>query len=254
MKYLKLFEATDILEVEQTIKEICLELEDEGFEITLNNIFTGGRISVPLTLNMSLLRHSNMGLRTFIYDEVSEVIERIRDYMRTQGYATYVNKKYAFKDPSINKFKSDPLLDVYISFLEIPKHIRKFNESIDQAISDEVKSDLKDICLDLSDEGFTVNIKGIIPPSKDRIFQGTILGSVKILKIRERTFEPFRSKFHEFKYSDVQEYIERIKDYLTPLGYDITIYVIESKGEGEVKWILFESDIEILRAIYLRIT
>lgn len=72
-------EAKDIV---QNLKDICIELEDEGFKIFLQGI----NPHVEIHLGIS------KGGEDFKYGEVSEVVERMKDYMKQEGYSAVVKK------------------------------------------------------------------------------------------------------------------------------------------------------------------
>jgi hypothetical protein len=103
------------------------------------------------------------------------------------------------------------------------KHLRRFNES------NEVVEDLKDICMELEDEGFTIMIfdkRTNYLPLND-VTDGDInfVHSFFIMK---------PNRFHErplvnggtitYDYSEVKEVIERIEDYLGNSLIDVSAF------------------------------
>jgi len=86
--------------VVENIKDICLELQDDGFNVIID----------PTICHI----YSTNG---FKYDQVSEVIERVKDYISSEGYniTVYKDKRSTF---SPNRF-TFPLGGVNIEFEKI---------------------------------------------------------------------------------------------------------------------------------------
>lgn len=81
------------------------------------------------------------------------------------------------------------------------KHIKTFNEIVViKSVSDDMIEDIKDICQELKDDGFYVNVY--------QLDQCVLITKRKLLNNG--------SSYHlvEFNYNDVSEVIERLKDYL----------------------------------------
>ena len=78
------------------------------------------------------------------------------------------------------------------------KHIK--SKKLFESITDYEISDIKDICLELGDKGFNVQVNSvnIIPATKYNVW---------IVKSIQDTYV-------EFLYSEVEEVIDRLKDYL----------------------------------------
>lgn len=90
-----------------------------------------------------------------------------------------------------------------------------------------LKSDLKDICLELTDEGFSVEINDFNDDYMKDYFPGVL---IKILINRHRfasvTFinnRPNISKNFLFNFSQISDAVERIIDYSDSCGYPIEI-------------------------------
>jgi hypothetical protein len=77
------------------------------------------------------------------------------------------------------------------------RRIRSYNESL---LSEDVKITIRDICLELKDLGFSINYSGLYDKRP----------SIEINK-------------EYFIYDEVDEIIERIKDYLNDIGYDVKV-------------------------------
>ena len=81
------------------------------------------------------------------------------------------------------------------------KHIKTFNEIVViKSVSDDMIEDIKDICQELKDDGFYVNVY--------QLDQCVLITKRKLLNNG--------SSYHlvEFNYNDVSEVIERLKDYI----------------------------------------
>lgn len=101
MKYLKsFFEAIDMKDlpedIKQNLKDICLELTDNGFEIYLTHLeikgniksvygFEGYCVVLRISKKNSLGYYENINT-----EEVREIIGRVKDYMKTEGYMSDV--------------------------------------------------------------------------------------------------------------------------------------------------------------------
>ena len=98
MKHLKrFFESTSYPtnNVLSTLKDICLELEDERYEIEHrldefkpNSVFNNSRKNKIIGEYQGMLINN---IHVFDYVEVEEVVERIKDYMQSEGYKTHVS-------------------------------------------------------------------------------------------------------------------------------------------------------------------
>ena len=95
-------------EVTTTLLEILQELRDEKFNIAMS----GHDIITIMKFNYNFDAFSNEREKLsmcnpFTYDEVSETIERIKDYMQLEGYSTKVRNFY--KNSLDCSFLSDDL-------------------------------------------------------------------------------------------------------------------------------------------------
>lgn len=93
MKHLRPFNESTLYdlskEVKDTLKDICLELDDLGYQIINGREYT-------VFPYLSIRNHDKYMCRPITHPErikdndVSEVIERIKDYMDSVGYTTIV--------------------------------------------------------------------------------------------------------------------------------------------------------------------
>lgn len=91
------------------------------------------------------------------------------------------------------------------------KHLKKYNESRAVVGSSPMKSDIQDILLDLTDEGFLTNVY---------IWKDS--GEVRSLHLKFNRNEGCRIKIgseNKFEYSDISDTIERLKDYMADNNY-----------------------------------
>ena len=88
MKYLKLYESFESTsEVLNTINDICLELEDKGFEVNQSKLLESDSL-VIITIRKADAYVDSNGVKigtSFKYDEIEEVVERIKDYIVSLG-------------------------------------------------------------------------------------------------------------------------------------------------------------------------
>lgn len=94
----------------QDIKDICLELKDMGFAVFTNqlghNNLAGEDGFYP---NLTIFRNEN-----FIFSEIEEVVNRIKDYMDRLGYKVELKKTWA---DNHGKYKQGKLFQVNIKFI-----------------------------------------------------------------------------------------------------------------------------------------
>ena len=110
-------------DIRQDLKDICVELDDVG--IHPRYTFTGhGNILIKKEHNEYMID------TTFCYDEVSDVIDRIKDFMSMRGYKTEIVKTYQntnMLNRIVNKLNGN-VQRVRINFLNI--EIDKFFDEI----------------------------------------------------------------------------------------------------------------------------
>jgi hypothetical protein len=102
----KLFEASSSIsilpeseqETGEDIRDICIELEDEGYEI----FFGSGNGYHSLFIVYKSDKH---GYGVFYYKEVEEVIERLKDYLGDRLFKIWMTDKYGAYVPLENSWK-----------------------------------------------------------------------------------------------------------------------------------------------------
>ena len=95
MKHLKTYNES-IDEIEQNLKDICLELQDDGFEVLVSTKLRNYKL-------VSIRKPQKI----FLLDSITEYKERLIDYMESEGYQCeiYVNNPLTDKDMELYKFK-----------------------------------------------------------------------------------------------------------------------------------------------------
>lgn len=95
MKYLKTYEENIFnrligkkpslsKEIIQDIKDICLELQDEGFRVFTNQLgFNSLGNREGFYPNIEIFTKAN---DNFKYTDIEDVVERLKDYMKSRGY------------------------------------------------------------------------------------------------------------------------------------------------------------------------
>ena len=74
----------------QDLKDICLELKDIGFQIKTGRYVDVYKVSKNIDC-IRIYKYDKVGhYDTFNYNTVKEYIDRIKDYMKMNGYATEV--------------------------------------------------------------------------------------------------------------------------------------------------------------------
>lgn len=79
MKYIKLYETFNKKEIDQTLKEICLELEDDGYKINfhiIRNLF-----DEEYFYSIEIDARLNEYIRLLIFSEIKEYLLRMKDYL-----------------------------------------------------------------------------------------------------------------------------------------------------------------------------
>ena len=94
IKTYKIFESTE-LNIKEDIKDIFLELEDEGFDVDVaTGLTTLGayRSALPPSLNhlypkeVTIKSGSNIGINTFLLEDVYEYILTCKSYLKEMGF------------------------------------------------------------------------------------------------------------------------------------------------------------------------
>lgn len=231
MKYLKSFnesvstqegEWSDIL---QNIKDICLDLSDDGFSVSYRvphglgyspsgiNISTAKSISLIVVIS-KVSKSIGTGVpkvfNGFKYNDVKDVVERLRYYLHhLPGYKSVVHLE---AHPTIKSLLDDSLYQVMNVNIDIEKY-RKVLES-----NSDIENDLEDICQELKDEGFSTYIPGI---------RGK--GDNQYIVINAKSYNG------RFKYIEVEEVVNRLKEYLGDRYTEEHILIYGRSGFGN--WI-----------------
>ena len=137
------------------------------------------------------------------------------------------------------------------------RHLKSFNEGLNSTRirhlfntirgkkikpedGDRILSDIKDICLELKDEGFNVDIIPHLSPQELKEW----FGEVKILIYRSHMNTRY-ANLKKFNYSEISETIERLIDYLKEFkisemkisqicGHDDKIITIPIKSTNQI--------------------
>lgn len=148
--------------------DILLELKDEGFKV---NVSSG-----ESPLSWILIEVSKK--EKFSANDIQFTIERIKDYLTSLGFKIYRGLSFKSGDfqtasnyPTItnkrifnpNTFNVFPVGDLYhtISYTSLQFNLDKeniFESNVYKPIVSDVKYDLKDILIELVDDGFKYNI------------------------------------------------------------------------------------------------
>lgn len=127
MKYLttyKLFESDDDSldnsgEILKDLKDICLELEDQGLGVSVRNEDDHAQL---LTYKIGICKRNANGLIFFKWEEIGEVVERINDYNKIIGGSirfcanacTSISTKYfELSNHPIKMVTLDIIIDIY---------------------------------------------------------------------------------------------------------------------------------------------
>lgn len=124
------------------------------------------------------------------------------------------------------------------------KYLKYFNESI---LSKDIVSDLKDICLEIIDDGFKIDFWNDSELEDDiennRIKPLNSYSRFEDEQINENEFRMSINHTHRdsFRYSEVSEVVERIKDFMSQRGYEVYVSTMSEDEGGELK----HNDIEL---------
>jgi hypothetical protein len=150
--------------IKQNIKDICLELNDIG-------ISSGFHYNINAIDHLNIFKPKNQytgDFFTYTY-EISEVIERIKDYMSKEGFIVVtrgdngtleIDKKYWEIDIYfLSHLKYMKYLKSYHQPIisgqtVISNQVGKYNENNIEKLPDDVRGNIKDILLELNDLGF----------------------------------------------------------------------------------------------------
>lgn len=105
IKSKRIFESSEITE---DIKDICIDLEDEGFNISFLSGYP--EIDVHNRLDINKCSHQGPYFKFFNYKEVEETINRLKDYLCDKFVSVYIKIDYKSRWNDINHqyFMNDP--------------------------------------------------------------------------------------------------------------------------------------------------
>jgi hypothetical protein len=89
MKHLKTIRIFESSEREEDIKDICLELEDDGFSVTYNSAL-GPIKAIGIKLQHHSSHNGNTDNTFFDYEQVKEVVDRIMLYLGDKFVSLYI--------------------------------------------------------------------------------------------------------------------------------------------------------------------
>ncbi len=203
MKHLRKYNES-LEETLQDVRDILLELEDNGFVIKFSNM---KQIAKPF-VNVFKISIKSSKAMDFEYDDVKEALLRLSDYLDDKlafiDVLIPLNQYGSYKKFEVTSFTEDYLkckdderyydfTDQEIMEIEILlkyEHLKKYNESVEEKSFE----DIKDICLELKDNGYEVSYY--------------IFSSHKKMSIR---IDNPRGKI---VYDDIKDVLLRLDDYL----------------------------------------
>lgn len=227
-KWKELNEQLVINDIINDLQDICLELQDEGFEISVekNGRYSGTDKYKYINVNIKKIQNC------IRYDDISETINRMKDFMSSNGYGDMTMWKF-FKSGrtgveideintvgfALENLKTNWVAVCFVKQEDIEigqsltnesimKHLKTYNESYNSPyvtdLPETIKQDIEDICLELKDIKFNCKWIQLIDFGPTPIYE--------ICKEHLSTFNKITT----------EETIERIKDYMDKNGY-ITI-------------------------------
>jgi len=83
MRYIKTYNESNSNEMVDTIKDICIELEDDGFSVEIKKSHDSGTTSLFIRRYSkgAINRIGQSNTLSFTFDEVGDVVKRIADYV-----------------------------------------------------------------------------------------------------------------------------------------------------------------------------
>ncbi len=189
MKYLKLFESFD--KTKEDIKDICIDLEDNYFKIE----FSEGPINSYVTIHKP---NSKNGFQDFTYEEISETLKRIKDYL---GDRWIDDNLSASSSPFGQTGDDDDTKIVIVEVEYTSDNMRSFLES-----NIHIKEEVDDILLELYDKGFDFK-NDILIDDPDYDMPDKEIYRISISKMRD-------GKLTNYNYSEVEEVVNRLVRYL----------------------------------------
>ncbi len=103
MNYIKLFETFNSNDaIIEDLKDICVDLEDDGFLFDIS-VGLGGVIMISIIKGSKY----NLDAQYYTYDEISEVVERMRNYMVDYTIDIFCNPSRARMDYGLISFEKN---------------------------------------------------------------------------------------------------------------------------------------------------
>ncbi len=196
MKHLKRYNENKSWE---DIRDIYLELEDNGFEVDVIKADGWNRRRLKYDQRIVIKK---IDKKLFYYSEVKEVILRLKDYLGDDYAFTWVCCEGTNSmpiEPTETFDMDEKLMSIVIYFTEY--YITDVNESVN-----DIKTwrDIHDICQELEDDGFTIK-----EFDSTTSFRRSEIGEKKNHRIIIH-----KGLKKRFSYSEVKETVLRLKDYL----------------------------------------
>lgn len=239
MKYIKPYNRK---EIEQTLKEICLELEDVGYNIDIDT--AEDNIGVINIFKTGPLGRHGMNYLKIEFSEIKEYLLRIKDYLGdnyissmwliTKDGNPYIDEwvKFDLNEDTEREYNKG-LWAVLIQYHEI-KYIQRYeafeinyyaddsSSVLDQNHEMEYKEGIiRDICLELEDLGVNIRINvGKNNSYNDGVYRNINMSNFGYSKGGEY--------FYRIKWPELKEYLLRIKDFL---GGDFGGFLINKLGQ-----------------------
>jgi hypothetical protein len=233
LKYIRLFQESILQQQIEDLKDVCLELTDIGYTVEVVDTHLDGTDIIKVGISFRKTR--------FNINNIKDTIQRIQDFMSDRGYSVeiYIPSKWNINMMDKVRFINDtphiqsgpnPLkylpVDYEVMWCEIfiesilPGH--RENKLFESGTISELESDVKDIFLELEDEGFDVDVS---------------LSNPDVAEIHRRNWRHdwtiALSKKSIFKWSDVSDVIERAKEVIESSGvWKANEYCVAYKIEG----------------------
>ncbi len=204
MKYLKgykLFESKSRNDIISDLKDICLDLSDNGFVIEIGSdclfIYKG--------------KYSGGGYKELDINEINDTLIRIKEYLGDR----WISNKLFDEDDANGFIKTingkSPLVMVQVLF-KLPN----VNESV--LPKEDMFQDLTDICLDLNDIGYSIDIQDY--GKKYSLYPQGYFHSYSVM---------ISNVDMPFRLTNVKEYLIRIVEYLKDNSIESTVRIYNGR-------------------------
>ena len=236
--------------ITEDVRDILLELEDNGFVVTWLGDNHRAYDQIPFTVyTLLIFKYQSVedGMKPYPlikYSEVEDVIDRLKDYLGDKFIMCYVGPLYGswvstdqYQHEYETGIRLSPLtsssvvngLKITFKIEESVVPEEEANESVHiiDTKPNETIDDLKDICMELQDEGFTIKFHDQ-PSNENRLIISKPVDENFHPVNRSSTITPFEQQLNLFDCSEVDEVIEWIKSYLGDRLKKISMYAIKS--------------------------